>query len=162
MKSSILFVVVIACFAPLFGAPLAEGPFAGINLADVSPEIARAVREASADFALVCSGEMPRYAVFYELDVHTPDDPRRDHFLRFRGFHYTVLVSKVPVNVGGQEGIIFGPRVVFFQDLFPGWLPELENTRFIVRRKCAELLRGDGLGGRWRLVPPPFDWPKRK
>ena len=92
---------------------LTDGPFSGLDTSTLSEQESKTITEANGDYSLVLKGSPPEFAKLEENKIHSRGDPRRHHLLVFLGDGYTIAVHKLPVTLGENEGLIFGPQLNF-------------------------------------------------
>jgi hypothetical protein len=142
----LIFAITAVCYAET----ISNGPFAGFDLSKVSVEDARAIREANEDFSRAVAGLSPKFASLVSEELHKKGDIRREHLLTFKGYRYHLSVAKLPIRVGEQEGVLFGPAINFDAGFTAGYLPTVAEQRFYTRAALSQLLKGEG---RWIILP---------
>jgi hypothetical protein len=151
MKSRTFPLLLVATLAVTLahGAIVKEGPFVGFDLSKVSSDEARAILEANEDFSRIVSGLPPQHAKVVPFPSGQNED-RADQYLSFKGIHYSITVYKLPIQIGREVGVIFGPQLQFHQDFSEGFIPIVSQQRFFTRDELAFLLRGDAT---WTKIP---------
>ncbi len=112
-----------------------DGPFAGVDLAQVDPALRRGFIEAAQDFADVIAGRSPRHAGEDREGPAASDGGSR----WYRGHGYNLLVLKRLSQFGGVAGLVYGP-VLSFDEAFSPHERQLSATRFYTYDALRALL----------------------
>ena len=99
-------------------------------------------------------GSPPEFAKLEENKIHSRGDSRRHHLLVFLGDGYTIAVHKLPVTLGENEGLIFGPQLNFHHDFkSDGWYADIKETKFWMREDLNNFLKKSDGNKEWIFVP---------
>lgn len=115
LKIILLSLASCLCFSADANPPN-EGPFSGIDLRILPRDQAKAIQEASEDFALVMRGRKPRHASF-DKDAPLPTDGGTTYYLG-RGYQLTICHSIA--SFGDLSGYSYGPIVTFDSEFATG------------------------------------------